>query len=108
MTTVVVVGRDHVCLPLAVEFGKKYRTIGFGISEDKIRAYSKGIDPTGENSDELPRAAAIVAAVAHRAFKERLLEHQLAGLAPNGVYIDVKNKADAAALCARGIDVWRL
>jgi UDP-N-acetyl-D-glucosamine/UDP-N-acetyl-D-galactosamine dehydrogenase len=57
---------------------------------------------------DLPRAAAIVGAVAHRAFKERPLEHLLAKLAPNGVYIDVKNQADAAALRARGIDVWRL
>jgi UDP-N-acetyl-D-galactosamine dehydrogenase len=32
----------------------------------------------------------------------------LAKLAPNGVYVDVKNQADAAALRARGIDVWRL
>ena len=58
--------------------------------------------------DELPKAAAIVGAVAHQAFKERPLEHLLAKLAPNGVYIDVKNQADAAALRARGIDVWRL
>jgi len=29
-------------------------------------------------------------------------------LAPNGVYVDVKNRGDAAALRARGIDVWRL
>lgn len=58
--------------------------------------------------DELPKAAAIVGAVAHRAFKERPLEHLLAKLAPNGVYIDVKNQADAAALRARGIEVWRL
>ena len=58
--------------------------------------------------DELPKAAAIVGAVAHQAFKDRPLEHLLAKLAPNGVYIDVKNYADAAALRARGIDVWRL
>ena len=58
--------------------------------------------------DELPKAAAIVGAVAHQAFKDRPLEHLLAKLAPNGVYIDVKNEADAAALRARGIDVWRL
>jgi UDP-N-acetyl-D-glucosamine/UDP-N-acetyl-D-galactosamine dehydrogenase len=32
----------------------------------------------------------------------------LAKLAPNGVYVDVKNQADAAALRARGIEVWRL
>jgi UDP-N-acetyl-D-galactosamine dehydrogenase len=58
--------------------------------------------------DELPRAAAIVGAVAHQAFRQRPLEELLARLAPNGVYIDVKNQVDAAALRARGIDVWRL
>jgi UDP-N-acetyl-D-galactosamine dehydrogenase len=58
--------------------------------------------------DELPRAAAIIGAVAHQAFKRRPLEHLLAKLEPSGVYIDVKSQADAAALRARGIDVWRL
>ena len=58
--------------------------------------------------DELPRAAAIVAAVAHREFRERSLDEIAAKLAPNGIYVDVKNQADAAALSARGIDVWRL
>ncbi|HZM36808.1 MAG TPA: nucleotide sugar dehydrogenase [Burkholderiales bacterium] len=58
--------------------------------------------------DELPRAAAIVAAVAHRQFIERPLDDLLAKLAPNGIYVDVKSQADATALRARGIDVWRL
>jgi UDP-N-acetyl-D-galactosamine dehydrogenase len=58
--------------------------------------------------DELPQAAAMVAAVAHDQFKERPMDAVLAKLAPNGVYVDVKNRADAATLRARGIDVWRL
>jgi UDP-N-acetyl-D-galactosamine dehydrogenase len=58
--------------------------------------------------EELPRAAAVIGAVAHQAFKERPLEHLLAKLAPNGIYVDVKNQVDAARLCAHGIDVWRL
>jgi UDP-N-acetyl-D-glucosamine/UDP-N-acetyl-D-galactosamine dehydrogenase len=58
--------------------------------------------------DELPRAAAMVAAVAHRQFKHRPMDQLLAKLAPNGVYIDVKNQADAPQLRERGIDVWRL
>ena len=58
--------------------------------------------------DELPRAAAIVAAVAHREFVQRPLEDLVAKMAPNGVYVDVKSQADAAALGARGIEVWRL
>jgi UDP-N-acetyl-D-galactosamine dehydrogenase len=58
--------------------------------------------------EALPQAAAVVAAVAHDEFKNRPLDAILAKLAPNGVYVDVKNQADAAALRARGIDVWRL
>jgi UDP-N-acetyl-D-galactosamine dehydrogenase len=58
--------------------------------------------------DELPQAAAVVAAVGHDEFKNHPMDAILAKLAPNGVYVDVKNHADAAALRARGIDVWRL
>src|SRR5581483_12340394 len=57
MTTVAIVGLGYVGLPLAVEFGKKYRTIGFDISEEKVAAYAKGRDPTGEVSTEELRAA---------------------------------------------------
>ena len=58
--------------------------------------------------DELPRAAAIVAAVAHRAFTQRPVEDFVAKMAPNGIYVDVKSQADSGALRARGIEVWRL
>jgi UDP-N-acetyl-D-galactosamine dehydrogenase len=58
--------------------------------------------------DDLPRAAAIVAAVAHSEFVQRPLDDLVAKMAPNGVYVDVKSQADAAALGARGIEVWRL
>ena len=58
--------------------------------------------------DDLPRAAAVVAAVAHREFVQRPLDDLVAKMAPNGVYVDVKSQADAAALGARGIEVWRL
>ena len=57
MTTVAVVGLGYVGLPLAVEFGKKYRTIGFDLSPEKIASYNRRIDPTGEVSDDQLRAA---------------------------------------------------
>lgn len=50
MTTIAVIGLGYVGLPLAVEFGKKYRTVGFDLSETKVRAYQEGFDPTGEVS----------------------------------------------------------
>ena len=50
MTIVAVVGLGYVGLPLAVEFGKKSRTVGFDLSANKIASYKKHIDPTGEVS----------------------------------------------------------
>ncbi|HEY7903159.1 MAG TPA: nucleotide sugar dehydrogenase [Casimicrobiaceae bacterium] len=47
-TTVAVVGLGYVGLPLAVEFGKRYPTIGFDLSADKIAHYRRHVDPTGE------------------------------------------------------------
>ncbi|MDP1863765.1 MAG: nucleotide sugar dehydrogenase, partial [Thiobacillus sp.] len=52
MTVVAVVGLGYVGLPLAVEFGKKFETIGFDLSESKIDSYKKHVDPTGEVSSE--------------------------------------------------------
>ena len=54
---IAVVGLGYVGLPLAVEFGKHLRTIGFDISAEKITAYRKHIDPTGEVSSEDLRAS---------------------------------------------------
>ena len=45
---VAVVGLGYVGLPLAVEFGKKGRTIGFDLSSAKIENYKQCVDPTGE------------------------------------------------------------
>jgi UDP-N-acetyl-D-galactosamine dehydrogenase len=46
--TLAVIGLGYVGLPLAVEFGKKFKTIGFDLSQTKIDAYKRHIDPTGE------------------------------------------------------------
>jgi len=54
---IAVVGLGYVGLPLAVEFGKKYQTVGLDLSVDKIAAYRKNVDPTGEVSSEDLRAA---------------------------------------------------
>jgi len=52
MTVVAVVGLGYVGLPLAVEFGKQFRTIGFDLSEAKVASYRRFVDPTGEVSTE--------------------------------------------------------
>jgi UDP-N-acetyl-D-glucosamine/UDP-N-acetyl-D-galactosamine dehydrogenase len=54
---VAVVGLGYVGLPLAVEFGKKFDTIGFDLSSAKIDSYRQFRDPTGEISGDELRAA---------------------------------------------------
>lgn len=55
--TIGVVGLGYVGLPLAVEFGKKFRTIGFDLSQTKVEAYKQGFDPTEEVSRDDMQAA---------------------------------------------------
>ena len=62
-----VVGLGYVGLPLAVEFGKQYETVGFDIKPQRIAELSAGKDSTLECSrDEL----------------ESILAERLAELAP--------------------------
>ena len=58
MNSVAIVGLGYVGLPLAVEFGKKYPTLGFDLNSEKIAQYRKFVDPTGEMSSDELRAAA--------------------------------------------------
>src|SRR5207248_6399793 len=58
--------------------------------------------------DDLPRAHAMVAAVAHQRFAARPLDDFVAKLLPGALYVDVKCQADASALRERGLAVWRL
>jgi UDP-N-acetyl-D-galactosamine dehydrogenase len=57
MSVVAVVGLGYVGLPLAVEFGKKFRTIGYDLSAEKVASYRRHVDPTGEISSEDLRSA---------------------------------------------------
>jgi UDP-N-acetyl-D-glucosamine/UDP-N-acetyl-D-galactosamine dehydrogenase len=58
--------------------------------------------------EKLPRAGAIVAAVAHRELTARSVDDYVAKLLPSGVFMDVKGKADVNGLRTQGITVWRL
>ncbi len=54
---VAVIGLGYVGLPLAVEFGKKYQTIGFDINQARVNELNDGFDRTLEvDSDELATA----------------------------------------------------
>jgi UDP-N-acetyl-D-galactosamine dehydrogenase len=58
--------------------------------------------------DALPRADAVVVAVAHRQFLARPLDDFLAKVTPGGCFIDVKSQFDLDALRRAGLTVWRL
>ena len=71
MRTIAVVGLGYVGLPLAVEFGKKFRTIGVDLSAEKVACYRKHYDPTGEvSSDDLKAATLLEVGTDPTALKE--------------------------------------
>ncbi len=57
MSVVAVIGLGYVGLPLVVEFGKHFRTIGFDIAVSKVESCRNGVDPSRELSDDEMRAS---------------------------------------------------
>jgi len=45
---IAIIGLGYVGLPLAIEFGKKYKVLGFDINEGRIQELNKGSDKTNE------------------------------------------------------------
>jgi UDP-N-acetyl-D-galactosamine dehydrogenase len=58
--------------------------------------------------EDLPRADAIVMAVAHQEFLNRPVTDYLTRVRENGCFIDVKARFDKDELQAAGLRVWRL
>lgn len=54
---IAIVGLGYVGLPLAVEFGKNFTTIGYDLSERKVASYRDYCDPSGDVPSENLRAA---------------------------------------------------
>jgi UDP-N-acetyl-D-glucosamine/UDP-N-acetyl-D-galactosamine dehydrogenase len=50
--TLAVIGLGYVGLPIALEFAKKIKVIGFDINEERIKLMKKGIDPSQELESE--------------------------------------------------------
>ncbi len=57
--TLALVGLGYVGMPIAVEFAKHVRVIGYDNSERKIELYRSGADPTREVGDEAVRETAV-------------------------------------------------
>jgi UDP-N-acetyl-D-galactosamine dehydrogenase len=73
-------------------------------AEEAMHEY--GVRPV--SWEELPRADAIVAAVAHREFRDLSVEDLCRKVIKGGSFVDVKALFDQAALRASGLRVWRL
>jgi UDP-N-acetyl-D-galactosamine dehydrogenase len=54
---IAVIGQGYVGLPLAIEFGKKYLTLGFDINQARIDELKKGVDSTNEATQEQLKSA---------------------------------------------------
>jgi nucleotide sugar dehydrogenase len=54
---IALIGLGYVGLPLAVEFGKKFDTVGFDIKKDRLESLRNGVDATLETSAEDLKAA---------------------------------------------------
>ncbi len=60
-TRIGIIGLGYVGLPLAVEFGKQYPTIGFDLKQERIDELGRGQDATQEvSSSELAEASQLV------------------------------------------------
>ena len=54
---IAVIGQGYVGLPLAIEFGKKYSTLGFDINQVRIDELKNGVDHTNEATREQLKSA---------------------------------------------------
>lgn len=50
--SIAVIGLGYVGLPLALEFARYFRVVGFDISEERVGRLRQGIDPSGELTAE--------------------------------------------------------
>jgi UDP-N-acetyl-D-galactosamine dehydrogenase len=55
--SIAVIGLGYVGLPLVIEFGKHFRTIGLDISQEKVDSCKRGVDPSRELPDAEMRLA---------------------------------------------------
>ena len=83
---------------------RKLRADRLGLMSEAVHEY--GV--TLKTWDELPQSHALIAAVAHREFKERSTGEYVAKLIASAPFIDVKSAFDADAIRAGGATVWRL
>ncbi len=100
---IAVVGLGYVGLPLAVEFGKKFNTVGFDMSENKVSSYREFIDPSKEVSTENLRAATLLQVTSNAA--DLATADYLIVAVPTPV--DVAHQPDFSPLVAASVTIGR-
>ncbi len=63
---------------------------------------------TLESLEELPKAQAVVLAVAHKAYRNMGVQDFASLMAPDALLLDVKSTLDREQFAQKGIEVWRL
>lgn len=58
--SIAVIGLGYVGLPLAVEFGKKYRTVGYDIDVQRVTNLDKNLDRTHGISQSVPGSSSLL------------------------------------------------
>jgi UDP-N-acetyl-D-glucosamine/UDP-N-acetyl-D-galactosamine dehydrogenase len=76
------------------------------VADAREAVHEYGVELTSWN--DMPRAHALVLAVAHRSFGARPVTDFVAKLEHGGLFVDVKCQADVRALREHGVAVWRL
>ena len=51
--TIALVGLGYVGLPIALEFAKSFKVIGYDINASRVNLMKQGIDPSGELSSTM-------------------------------------------------------
>lgn len=82
---IAIIGLGYVGLPLAIEFGKKYRVLGFDVNQLRIDELSLGKDQTNEADLEDLKAAMDLGANSEE--KGLIFSSKVSNLIPYNVYI---------------------
>jgi UDP-N-acetyl-D-galactosamine dehydrogenase len=90
---IAVIGLGYVGMPLAYEFAKKVRTIGFDINRRKLELYRQGIDVTNEIGNSLLADSPLVFTSDEREFRD-VIFHIIAVPTP----IDSSKRPDLGAM----------
>ena len=85
---IAVIGLGYVGLPLAIEFGKKFETIGYDINGNRIKELNNKFDCTGETTaEDLEAATKLILTdnsieINDSLYQEQLLDYIYNSIAP--------------------------